>query len=173
MKIKAKRKRSVARRRHVNGRGALKVNTDESFAAAMPVVGSPANAYKFTAEKRRVVLGQMLEGHTVEAAARAAGVTRTTVLLARRADAEFREQFEAAREVGAEIIDDELWAGARGIKKINFHAVIAVLNARKPQMYRQNFKVEHAGSVAVTSDALAMARERFAGRGASDGERAH
>jgi hypothetical protein len=121
------------------------------------------NAYKFDIEKRTQLLEFMREGKSVETAAKAVGVTRVTVFLVRKADPEFAKAFDAAKDIGADVVDDELWAGAVEGKRINFHAVIAILNSRRPQLYRQNYKIEHGGTVGVlTADALKVAFTRLA-----------
>lgn len=115
-----------------------------------------------SAEKKRAFL-ELYHGRNMADAARLAGTTFVTIIKHRKLDAAFDAAVAAVFQSNIDKIEDNLFAAAMDPKrKINFHATIAMLNARRPEVYRQNFKVEHAGKLqVVASDVLKGAFERL------------
>src|SRR5712692_5557284 len=113
-----------------------------------------------TPEKQSAFLKLLREGRTVEGAARAVAIHRSTLYRFRERSGEFKRAWEEAWEAGIEALEDELRRrGFEGVEKPVFHsgvvvgtvrefdttAAIFILKARKPEVYRDNARIEHTG----------------------------
>jgi len=113
-----------------------------------------------TPEKQVEFLALLREGRTVEGAARNVGIHRSTLYRLRDRNEEFRRSWDEAWEAGIEALEDELRRrGFEGVEKPVFHsgvvvgsvrefdttAAIFILKARKPEVYRDNARIEHTG----------------------------
>lgn len=83
---------------------------------------------------------------TVYHACKAAGVGRSTVYRHRESDAEFAEAWAAAEEDVSDGLEQE---AARRAKDGSDVLLIFLLKARRPQKYRDNSHVTHAGSLSL------------------------
>ena len=81
-------------------------------------------------------------GGSVMLAARGAGVNRTTPYLLRKNDAAFAQAWEEADEAATQTLEAEAWKRARGGSD---RLLLFLLQARRPQTYRTNARVELAG----------------------------
>lgn len=113
-----------------------------------------------TPEKQAEFLSLLREGRTVEGAARRVGIHRSTLYRLRDRDEQFRRSWDEAWEAAIEALEDELRRrGFEGVEKPVFHsgvvvgsvrefdttAAIFILKARKPEVYRDNARIEHTG----------------------------
>jgi AcrR family transcriptional regulator len=113
-----------------------------------------------TPEKQAEFLSLLREGRTVEGAARNVGIHRSTLYRLRDRDEDFKRAWDEAWEAGIEALEDELRRrGFEGVEKPVFHggvvvgsvrefdttAAIFILKARKPEVYRDNARIEHTG----------------------------
>lgn len=152
---KAKRAKSVARQ------------AKRAAPATTPQVFVPATQESrfFTAEKRAAFLEAYSRGGSVQSAAAEAGVTGRCVFYVKARDEKFRAEFDAASEQNLDALEDLLRRHAterQGSAPGNLTAIFGVLNARRPAVWRQNHKIEHAGSVGVvTAEALKTAFGRL------------
>lgn len=107
-----------------------------------------------------MVLEAISEGKSVEAAARLAGVDRVTVFYVKNSDPGFKAQYEAARELSTDFLDDHLFRhGTERRVPGNFVAVLAMLKARRPQVWREGATVNNNLQLNFTGAfAEAMAR---------------
>jgi hypothetical protein len=102
------------------------------------------------------------EGGTVREHANALGVSHVAIFRLKNRDEAFEKRFLEAQETNTDLLEDHLvrmatTAGAPG----NVTALFGALRARRPERWRENFKLEHSGSIATTTaDQLAAARER-------------
>ena len=134
-----------------------------------------------TPEKQVEFLALLREGRTVEGAARNVGIHRSTLYRLRDRNEEFRRSWDEAWEAGIEALEDELRRrGFEGVEKPVFHsgvvvgsvrefdttAAIFILKARKPEVYRDNARIEHTGPGGGPSRSRASARSSFAGSSA-------
>lgn len=150
------------KRRHVNGRGAVKALRDPSFAESMPQVGSAANAYKFGPEKRVEYLTLLANGSNALRAAEQLDINYQTVLNARDDDPEFAEALNKAKEARADYLEEHLdrMATENGVPG-HFVPVLAILKARRPQVWREsptvqaNLQLNFTGSFAEAMAATA------------------
>lgn len=74
--------------------------------------------------------------------AKGAGVNRTTPYLLRKNDASFAAAWEEADEAATQTLEAEAWRRARGGSD---RLLLFLLQARRPQTYRTNARVELAG----------------------------
>lgn len=96
----------------------------------------------------------------VTAAARKSGVDRKTWYNLRRADPAFAQEWDDAIVLGVEALEDEvIRRGRYGVTRSVYYRGKAVgeirefsdallmfgLKGRKPEMYRDNYKIEHSG----------------------------
>lgn len=119
-----------------------------------------------TLEKQRAAFCDALrEGKTVSQAAASIGVGRATVYDWRKADDDFAAAWDDAYETGTDLIEQEAIRRAvegvdepvfyKGevcghVRKFSDTLLMQQLNARRPEKYRQNHKVEHTGGVKIT-----------------------
>lgn len=118
-----------------------------------------------TAEKARErFLSCLSTGASIAAAARAAGVGRATVYRWAKDDEAFADQWRDAYETGTDALEDEArrravdgvdkpihYKGARvdTIREYSDMLLAMQLNARRPEKYRTNHKIEHTGGVKI------------------------
>ena len=113
-----------------------------------------------TPKKQAQFLALLREGRTVEGAACAVAIHRSTLYRFRDRSEEFKREWDEAWEAGIEALEDELRRrGFEGVEKPVFHggvmvgsvrefdttAAIFILKARKPEVYRDNARIEHTG----------------------------
>ncbi len=113
-----------------------------------------------TPEKQAEFLSFLREGRTVESAARGVAIHRSTLYRLRDHNEDFRRSWDESWEAGIEALEDELRRrGFEGVEKPVFHsgvvvgsvrefdttAAIFILKARKPEVYRDNARIEHTG----------------------------
>ncbi|MBI1188298.1 MAG: terminase [Alphaproteobacteria bacterium] len=116
---------------------------------------------------RGLFLAKLRTGASVTAAAKIAGVGRATVYRWRDEDEAFAAAWADAYESGTDLLEDEARRRAlEGVEKPVFYKGVVVghvrefsdtmmamqLNARRPEKYRVNHKVEHAGAVTLRFD---------------------
>lgn len=127
---------------------------------------STENRRERTQEKEReAFLSALREGASVSAAAKKAGVGRSTVYEWRNADDDFARAWDDAYETGTDAIEDEakrravegtdkpiFYKGAQvaTVKEYSDTLLMQQLNARRPEKYRTNHKVEHTGGLKIT-----------------------
>lgn len=118
-------------------------------------------ADRSTTEKRRAAnvrrewhdefLAHFLEIGTITGAAKATGVDRRTVQLARQRDEEFALKLADAEEQFTEKLERVAYTRAvDGSDRL----VEFLLKARRPDRYRENVKIEHSGQIAHDLSAL-------------------
>jgi hypothetical protein len=129
-----------------------------------------ANVTKATAEKRRVFLAALADGHTVKHAAGLIGVSRVHMHRLRREDDDFAAEWADAVEEGVEALEQEarrrayegtskpIVQGGRVVtdadgkpielREYSDTLLIFLLKGKKPDTYRENQTVEHKGKVA-------------------------
>nr|WP_263413504.1 DUF1804 family protein [Terriglobus aquaticus] len=93
------------------------------------------------------------------------GVPRATAYQWRDADADFAEDWRKARAMGLEVLEDEalrraytgvdrpVYQGGKQVGSTREYSdtlLIFLLKGAKPETYRDNAKVEHAGGVGIT-----------------------
>jgi hypothetical protein len=93
-----------------------------------------------------------LKGATVGRAAHAAGVGRRTAYDRRERDPEFAEQWDAAIEEGIEELEAE---AARRAMEGSDTLIMFLLKARRPKVYSERYRVEHAGRIEAPPAAMA------------------
>ncbi len=93
---------------------------------------------KLTPKRRKVFLEMLGAGLTIEKAAKAIGVTRETCYQWRRADASFREDWEAAIDISTDQVEAGLFQSARDG---DVTAAIFLLRSRKPEVYNPNLVI--------------------------------
>lgn len=113
-----------------------------------PIPVDVADSTVSTAEKDdpawwAVFLDLFSKGASVTLAARGAGVDRTTPYLARRTSERFAAMWTAAEEASTQALEDV--ARQRAVKQSDV-LLIFLLKARRPEVYRENHKVELTGA---------------------------
>lgn len=119
-----------------------------------------------TQEKaREAFLDKLREGASVTAAAQCAGIGRATAYRWAKEDEAFAADWQDAYESGTDALEDEArrrayegidkpiyYKGERvdTIKEYSDTLLAMQLNARRPEKYRTNHKVEHTGGVKIT-----------------------
>lgn len=91
----------------------------------------------------------------MEEAAETAGVSSVTVYKLARTDASFRAAYLLSREYNTDALEDRM---ARMGQHGNVAALFGTLRARRPEVWRDNVKVEHG--FVTSADDLRAARER-------------
>jgi hypothetical protein len=124
---------------------------------------SAAKAYKFDAEKRAQFLELMASGVSALTAAETVGVTYSLVRKVCQSDEEFSAAYDAAMDDSTDFLAHHLYrmATEKGVPG-NVVAVFGLLKARRPEVWRENMKIEHTGSIEHAEKALPAARERLA-----------
>jgi AcrR family transcriptional regulator len=120
-----------------------------------------ANCTTWTPEKRAKILAALTAGASIAAAARSAGVPRSTLYLWRRSDEAFAAAMADAIEEGADLLEDECLRRARdGVDEPRFHEgeicgyvrkysdalLIFLLKARRPAKYRDRIVAKRSGA---------------------------
>lgn len=90
----------------------------------------------------RTFLDLFATSGNVMLSARGAGVDRTTPYLMRKNDPTFAAAWEEADEAATQTLEAEAWKRARGGSD---RLLLFLLQARRPQTYRTNARVELAG----------------------------
>jgi len=117
---------------------------------------------KFTLDLQREFCALYARGGTVPMAAKKCGVTSVTIYEHARTDENFKAMYEAATELNTDDLESLLHQMARAG---NITALFGTLKARRPERWRDNFKIEHGGSLILTSaDQLEQARSRNTAR---------
>lgn len=117
---------------------------------------------KLTPDIRAEFLRRYAEGGTVREHAHALGVSHVAIFRLKNRDEEFEKEFLVAQETNTDLLEDHLarmatTAGTPG----NVTALFGTLRARRPNVWRENFKVEHGGAIlTTTAEQLEAARER-------------
>ena len=97
-------------------------------------------AYKapgsLTPEKQLLALQALETGISMAAAARAAGVSHETMYAKIRSDPDFAKRVEAAKDAGADRMEDALLS--LGITDKQATPLIFLLKGRRPHIYREN-----------------------------------
>lgn len=104
---------------------------------------------------KSVVLESLSSGSTVDAACRAAGISRSVFYDWRKKDAEFAEAVERAQMVAVSVVEDALFLKAtRGEKdgRGNVVAMIFWLCNRAPDRWKNVQRVEHSGEIKHTEE---------------------
>lgn len=117
---------------------------------------------QLTPEIRAEFLRRYAQGGTVREHAHALGVSHIDIFHLKNQDEEFEKEFLVAQNTNTDLLEDHLvrmatTAGTPG----NVNALFGTLRARRPNVWRENLKVEHGGTVlTTTADQLEAARER-------------
>ncbi len=101
-----------------------------------------AKPYKFTAAKKEAYLEALRRGSLRGAAAKAAGVTRWTVLAHARKDPEFAKAIEDAEISLVQVVEDALYKTAAGG---NTTAQLFILMNRAPERWKDRRNLQHTG----------------------------
>lgn len=97
----------------------------------------------FTPHKKTQFLAHYANGGTVKAAARKVGISHVTVFNHVRDDKAFAEAYARALELNTDQLEDLLHQFAeRGMVA----ALFGTLKARRPEKWRDNFKIDHTNS---------------------------
>ena len=102
----------------------------------------------------------------VTLAATGAGVTRQNAYQTRNRNKTFRRRWDDALDQAVDLLDGEARRRATGITRDIYYAgevvgtenvysdslLMFLLKAHRPQLYRDNVKVEHSGGMEVTGD---------------------
>jgi len=117
---------------------------------------------KIDAKKKQKFIECLSETGSVTKTCEALAVSRVEMYKHRNKDPEFKEQWEAARQVALQALEDEAWRRAfkgtekpvyyRGapcgyIREYSDHLMTVLLNANLPEKYRYQAKIEHAGGL--------------------------
>jgi AcrR family transcriptional regulator len=127
---------------------------------------------KLSSTKLAVFLELLAAGHTISHACREAGLARATLYRAREADEKLRQAWDEALDVGIESLEEEARRRAvDGVKDFKMAGeemvplqrysdtlLVFLLKAKRPGIYREQFKHEHTGHVDLE---LSVAAERF------------
>ena len=128
------------------------------------------------AEQRARFLEALASGLSVTGAAAEAGVHRCTPYGWREADPEFAKAWDIARDAGTDRLEDEAWRRAySGTDRPVFQAgalvgktrdysdllLIFLLKGRRPDVYRDNAKLEVSGNVTLTALVEQAAQKRL------------
>jgi hypothetical protein len=103
-----------------------------------------------TAEKRLKFLEHLTAGISLAGAARAVGVSHSTVYELRGRDQEFAAAIDSAREAGSDRMEDALLG--MGIKDKQYTPLIFLLKGRRPQVYRDNVQVAGVNGGVIQHD---------------------
>ena len=108
-------------------------------------------------------LEALSSGMSITAAAKHAGVGRRTAFDHRQRDEEFALAWHEAAEAGADLLEDEarrraaegtlkpVYQGGKlvgEIREFSDTLLIFLLKGKRPEVYRENVKVEHSGKIA-------------------------
>ena len=115
---------------------------------------------------RDVFVERLRATGNVTLAAAGAGVSRQSVYRARKRSKKFRRDWVEAHEQAMDLLEGEARRRATGVKEDVYYAgrvvgtrtvydtplLMFLLKAHRPELYRDNMKVEHAGGLDVTGD---------------------
>lgn len=117
-----------------------------------------------TPKKTARFIELIAEGYTINHAAKSVGISRMAPYRLRDRNPRFAKKLADAMEAGADVMEDEMRRrGVEGTLKPVFHQgeicghireysdtlLIFALKARRPEKYRDNYKVEHSGKIDV------------------------
>ena len=134
------------------------------------------NPAAILAEQRGKFLEALAAGLSVTGAAAEAGVHRATPYGWREADPDFAKAWDIARDAGTDRLEDEAWRRAyEGNERPVFQAgalvgktrdysdllLIFLLKGRRPDVYRDNAKLEVSGNVTLTALVEQAAQKRL------------
>ena len=124
--------------------------------------GAP-DSERFSPEKKSAFLELYAVGGTVVGRAAEVGISHVTVFNHIRTDKVFARQFAIARETNTDWYEDHLARMAVEAKVPgNVLALFGTLKSRRPDKWRDNYKIEHGGSVLLTgAEQLQAARRRL------------
>lgn len=97
-----------------------------------------------TSIKGQKVLVALRQGKSIAAACRSALINRQTYYNWVNGDEAFARDVHDAKEEGTDALEDRLMVRA---KKDDTTAAIFLLKARRPEVYRDNIKHEHSGTI--------------------------
>lgn len=124
----------------------MKVNKRSSDKRVVAAKSTKPNT--FTPEKRALFCETYASGTTVHKAAQAAGVSATAVFYHRRINPDFAKQYEEAQDANTNFLEAHLLRHAlETAVPGNITALFGLLRARRPQVWRENHKVEVSGKV--------------------------
>lgn len=95
-----------------------------------------------TPEKKSIFLDALRDGNSVAYSAKKAGVTRKTMYVWRKADAEFSEAWDEALDEGTDGLEDE---AIKRAKNGSDTLMIFMLKARRREVYADLVKQWHSG----------------------------
>lgn len=122
--------------------------------------GTPAREARLRKAAMAKILDALRDGASIRKAAEAGGVSRHQIRLWRDAHPDFNEQFEDAYEAGTDQLEDEARRrGSEGweepvffrgdecgtIRRYSDQLLLRTLEARRPERWRANARIEHAG----------------------------
>jgi hypothetical protein len=122
---------------------------------------------KLTIAKMSLFLAELAQSGVVAYAAKAADVGRTAIYNRRVDDPEFARKWDEAIDVAVgelemearrralDGVEEPVYQGGRevgSIRKYSDTLLIFILKAAKPQTYRDNLKIEHAGKITTRSE---------------------
>lgn len=135
-----------------------------------------------------LLLAALREGLSITHAVRSVGIARSTAYKWRDDDPAFAAEWDEAVEEGCDVLEDEARRRALGYDEVTMEGGVEVkrvtkysdnllmftLKARRPEKFRDNSRVEHAGDgggpiqidLAGVKDELAARLARLANRGA-------
>jgi hypothetical protein len=91
--------------------------------------------------KRGIFLSAIGQGHSVGKALEMASLARSTMHAWKAEDQVFVDEYRNAFDSGSDVIEEALLKDA--MKSGNWVAKLAILKARRPNIWRENVKVEH------------------------------
>jgi len=113
-----------------------------------------------SAKERKTFLDALRQGYSVTHAARPTGHARQRMYELREQDEEFAAAWSDAWEAGTDLLEDELRRRALGYDEVTYDgdgnvlrrvhrfdtpAIVMALKARRPDLYRDNARVEVSG----------------------------
>lgn len=99
---------------------------------------------KLTPEKKAEFLEKLKTGISIAGAARAVGVTHSTVYNLMNRDKEFKTLVSEAREAGSDRLEDTLLN--IGVRDRNVTSLIFLLKGRRPEIYREKYQADITNS---------------------------
>jgi hypothetical protein len=118
---------------------------------------------QFPARWRKALLARA-DGCSVEEAGAHAGVTRRTIYMWRKADAEFKAAWDEATDAGVDELEAILDACAKKSKNDPRYqtSLIFSLKNRRPTQWRDAHDLRHSGQVSVVASLAEMTPEELA-----------
>lgn len=116
-------------------------------------------------------LGALADGASITRAAETAGIGRRTAFDHRQRDEDFALAWHEAAEAGADRLEDEarrraaegtlkpIYQGGKLVGEVREYSdtlLIFLLKGKRPEVFRENVKVEHSGSVDQNIDLVGI-----------------